>query len=190
MCETLRYYYESPETRVLLQTRAPGRYAAIRRIIAENMVAADVANVPDTQAYSDEQGVRRDAGLDPNALVEVSDQIGALRAQQTAADQAVSALRVQENALRAGRQARDLSKDDRDALDKLRIKINDASFKHQDRTRLARLETRAAHIMRILAGRAPATAAAASEPVSRPGLSDYHPAGKYSLDRLARALPA
>ena len=190
MCETLRYYYESPETRALLQTRAPARYAAIRRIIAENMVPADIANVPDTQTYSDEHGARRDAELDPNALVDVSGRIVALRAQQAAADQAVRDLRVQETALRAGRQARDLSKDDRDALDALRIKINDASFKHQDRTRLARLETRAAHIMRILAGRAPVTAAVASEPVNHPGLSDYHPDGKYSLDRLARALPA
>ncbi|MBL8974924.1 MAG: hypothetical protein JNK56_30280 [Myxococcales bacterium] len=120
----------------------------------------------------------------------MSGRIVALRAQQAAADQAVRDLRVQETALRAGRQARDLSKDDRDALDALRTQINDASFKHQDRTRLARLETRAAHIMRILAGRAPVTAAVASEPVNRPGLSDYHPDGKYSLDRLARALPA
>jgi len=190
MCETLRYYYESPQTRALLATRAPGRYAAIERIIAENMVAADVANVPDAQTYSDEQGVRTNAALDPNALADVSGQIVELRRQQTAADQAVAAFRVQETALRAGRQARDLSKDDRDALDKLRTKINNASFKHQDRTRLALLETRAAHITRILAGRAPATAAEASVPVYRPGLSDYHPDGNYSLDRLARALPA
>lgn len=191
MCETLRFYFQSATTRATLRARAPGRFHAIERIVAENLrtVALDPHNAPGPTHYSDERGQRQTAQVTQAELNVIGQQIAAVQQTLPQLQQNVDALQQQYDASEAVQTATWLrTQTQRNEVRRLLEPLGNARRAlAAAQQRLAALQGRLARLQSLLAGQMPHRAHR-SNPTQHDALSGYG-ASKYSARLFWHSLP-